>query len=90
MKVRAELRIHGRVQGVFFRQSTLEAATRLGLAGWVKNLPDGSVAVVAEGPNEAVRDLLDWCRQGPPAAEVKTIDVDWSDATGEFERFRIR
>ena len=90
MRVRAELSINGRVQGVFFRQSTLETALRLGLTGWVKNMADGSVAIVAEGPGEAVRNLLEWCRQGPPAAEVASIEVEWSDATGEFERFRIR
>lgn len=90
MKVRAELKIHGRVQGVFFRQSTQAAATRLGLTGWVRNLPDGSVEALAEGPADAVRELLAWCRQGPPAAEVSSVDIDWTDATGEYQDFEVR
>ena len=90
MNIRANARIRGRVQGVFYRQSTMETARRLGVTGWVRNLPDGSVEAVAEGPAEAVRALLDWCRQGPPAAEVISIDLDWSDATGEFSRFAVR
>ncbi len=90
MKVRADLRIRGRVQGVFFRQATQQTADRLGLTGWVRNLPDGSVEAVAEGTSEAVRGLLDWCRQGPPAAEVAAVDIEWTDASGEFLRFEVR
>lgn len=90
MNVRASARIHGRVQGVFYRQSTMEAARRLGLTGWVRNLADGSVEAVVEGPAETVRDLFAWCRQGPPAADVTSVDVDWTDATGEFPHFSIR
>lgn len=90
MKVRAELKIHGRVQGVFFRQSTEAAATRLGLTGWVRNLPDGSVGALAEGPSDAVHELIAWCRQGPPAAEVSSVDIDWTDATGEYQAFEVR
>ncbi len=90
MKVRAELKIHGRVQGVFFRQSTQAEATRLRLTGWVRNLPDGSVEALAEGPADAVRELLAWCRQGPPAAEVSSVDIDWTDATGEYQDFEVR
>lgn len=90
MKVRADLKIRGRVQGVFYRQSTQQAAIRMGLTGWVRNLPDGSVEAVVEGPADAVRELLEWCRQGPPAAEVTAVDADWTDATGEFLRFEVR
>lgn len=90
MKVRAELKIHGRVQGVFFRQSTQAEAVRLGLTGWVRNRPDGSVEALAEGPADAVRELLAWCRQGPPAAEVSSVDIDWTDATGEYQDFEVR
>lgn len=89
MRVRAELKIHGRVQGVFFRQSTQAEAIRLGLTGWVRNLPDGSVEALAEGPADAVRELLAWCRQGPPAAEVSSVDIDWTDATGEYQDFGV-
>jgi acylphosphatase len=89
-KVRANAIIRGRVQGVFYRQSTMETARRLNLTGWVRNRPDGSVEATVEGPADAVRDLLKWCKQGPPAAEVNTVDVDWTDATGEFTRFSVR
>jgi acylphosphatase len=90
MNIRARARIRGRVQGVFYRQSTVETASRLELAGWVRNLPDGSVEAVVEGPMAVVREFLDWCRQGPPAAKVDVVDVDWTDATGEFRRFEVR
>ncbi len=90
MNIRANAKIYGRVQGVFYRQSTMEAARRLGLTGWVRNLPDGSVETVAEGPAGAVRDLINWCHQGPPAADVVSVDVDWTDATDEFRHFTVR
>ena len=90
MKVRANAKIQGLVQGVFYRQSTQETALCLGLTGWVRNLPDGSVEAVVEGPSAAVHELIEWCRQGPPAAEVTSVNVDWSDATGEFTHFTTR
>lgn len=90
MSKRAKLRIDGRVQGVFFRQSTKEKAQELQLRGWVRNEPDGTVAAVAEGPQEKVETLIEWCRQGPPAADVKSVDVEWTAATGEFQQFKIR
>ncbi|MDH3454896.1 MAG: acylphosphatase [Desulfuromonadales bacterium] len=88
--VRAELLIRGRVQGVFFRQSTRETANRLGLTGWVKNCPDGSVAAVFEGETTAIDAAIAWCRQGPPAAGVSEVEVDWQDFRGEFSGFDIR
>lgn len=89
-KVRAELIIRGRVQGVWYRQSTKETATGLGLTGWAKNCPDGSVQAVFEGNKEKVEMAIAWCRQGPPAADVSDIKIDWQDYSGEFETFRIR
>jgi len=88
--VRAELRITGRVQGVFFRQSTMDTAVRLGLTGWAKNCPDGSVEAVFEGARENVQAAIDWCRIGPPAAEVSHIETQWLDYTGAFDGFAIR
>jgi acylphosphatase len=90
MNLRARARIRGRVQGVFYRHSTVEQANRLELTGWVRNLPDGSVETVIEGPATAIRELLEWCRLGPPAADVDSVNVEWTDATGEFGRFEVR
>lgn len=89
-KVRAELNIKGRVQGVFFRQSTRETALRLGLTGWVKNCPDGSVKAVFEGERQAVDAAIAWCRVGPAAAVVNGVEVKWIDFAGEFAGFAIR
>lgn len=88
--IRAELTIHGRVQGVFYRQSTREKACSLGLTGWVKNCPDGSVAAVFEGEKTAVDAVIEWCRRGPVAARVSEIDLDWQVFQGEFSGFEIR
>ncbi len=85
---RAHLRIYGQVQGVFFRASTESEARRLGLTGWVRNRPDGSVEVVAEGPKATLEELAAWCRHGPPRAQVDRLDVEWSEASGEFSGFR--
>jgi acylphosphatase len=84
--------VSGRVQGVFFRASTAERATELGLRGYVRNLPDGSVEVMAEGTATAVEALLDFCRTGPPAARVERVQVDEKPAgsSGEEAAFRVR
>ena len=87
---RAELRIHGRVQGVFFRASTREFARERGLSGWVKNLADGTVRAIIEGPTDQVEELVDWAHDGPSAARVEKVDVDWSEGTGEFDGFNVR
>lgn len=87
---RMEATVKGLVQGVFFRQYTLQEAQRLGLFGWVANLPDGSVRVVAEGDEAILRRLLDFLHKGSPAARVDTVAVEWSAAAGEFNAFRVR
>ena len=86
---RVYLRIEGRVQGVFFRASAREEATRLGLKGWVRNCPDGSVEVVAEGERKKIDDLIGWCHHGPPGAHVHDVRLQWEDFRGEFRDFRI-
>ena len=68
--------VSGRVQGVFFRASTCEQAQRLGLRGWVRNLPDGRVEVLAGGPDAAVLELCEWLRHGPPMARVSEVRID--------------
>ena len=67
--------ISGRVQGVFYRASTRQKATELGCAGYARNLPDGRVEVLAVGEPVAVQSLLDWLWRGPPASDVKLVDV---------------
>lgn len=89
-KVRVRLTIEGRVQGVFFRATTLEEAIRLGVKGWVRNCPDGSVEVLAEGERKKVDDLIRWCRHGPPGAHVHDVRLEWADPKEEFRDFRIR
>lgn len=88
--VRARLRVEGRVQGVFFRANTIEQATRLGVKGWVRNCPDGSVEIVAEGEKTQVENLIGWCHRGPPGARVDRVGVEWESYRGEFQDFRIR
>ena len=88
-KVRVRIRVYGLVQGVGFRAYTLINARRLGLKGYVRNLPDGSVEIVAEGPRTQVELLVDMVRQGPPAAIVRRIDVMYEKYQGAFEDFYI-
>jgi acylphosphatase len=87
--VRARLLISGRVQGVAFRWETRRAAGRCHVTGWVRNLPDGRVEAVAEGPRANVNDLIDWCRKGPPVARVDSLDIQWEDFSGDFATFEI-
>jgi acylphosphatase len=82
--------IQGRVQGVSYRYYTQRTAQRLGLKGWVRNEHDGSVAVVAEGAETALKQLLEFLRNGSPAAQVHSVKFDWQDANNEFDRFEIR
>ena len=88
-KTRAHVIINGRVQGVFFRMETKRAADRFGVFGRVRNLKDGSVEAVFEGDQDRVNAILDWCRQGPPHANVADVNVIWHDYTGEFKGFDI-
>jgi acylphosphatase len=86
---RVHLIIEGRVQGVFFRESTRKKAISLGLTGWVRNVPDGTVEAVAEGPGEKVRDFVDWCHKGPPAARVDKVYKTPDKYQGEFSFFDV-
>ena len=84
------LNIRGRVQGVFYRASARAEASRLGLTGWVRNCPDGSVELLAQGPRPLCEELLRYCHEGPPGARVEEIDVSWSEASGEYSSFDVR
>jgi acylphosphatase len=75
MKINKRIQIFGHVQGVFFRNSTQEKARELGLNGWVRNEPDGSVLVELEGNFDAVAGMERWLRQGPPLAKVQSLNV---------------
>lgn len=88
--VRVHLFISGRVQGVFYRSNAMQEAMRLGLTGWVRNLPDRRVEAVAEGDEERVEDFIRWCRRGPPLAIVRDVEVRREPATNWFETFEIR
>jgi acylphosphatase len=87
---RARVRISGRVQGVFFRDSTREKAEGLGLAGWVRNLPDGRVEALFEGPSQSVREMVGWCEQGPPQASVEDVETEFESAQGDLQGFEVR
>ena len=86
---RAHAIISGRVQGVFYRMETQSAAHRIGVKGWVRNLPDGTVEGVFEGEKRKVEDVLAWCKKGPPNSRVDEVAVDWQKYTGEFSDFRV-
>ncbi len=87
---RLSARVVGRVQGVYFRAFTRNQARALGLTGWVRNEYYGSVYLEAEGPRPALETLLAAVRRGPSEARVDRVEVDWSEATGEFDRFEVR
>ena len=90
MNTRISVIVHGRVQGVAFRHHTCCRALDLGVTGWVRNLPDGSVEGVFEGDEVRVNALVDWCRQGPPASRVDRVEVRKAACNGEFGDFSIR
>ena len=82
--------VKGRVQGVCYRANTQKQAQRLGLSGWVRNLPNGDVEVVACGDAAALQQLVAWCRQGPTLAKVSDVMVQAYGAGEVFEDFRVR
>lgn len=80
--VAREVVVHGLVQGVFFRDSCRREAQRLGVVGWIRNEPDGTVAGHFEGPRDAVDELVRWCHVGPPHARVQRVDVQEDEPRG--------
>ncbi|WP_088240130.1 acylphosphatase [Calothrix rhizosoleniae] len=87
--VRVHVFISGRVQGVGYRYATVELASKLGLSGWVRNLPDGRVEAVFEGWHSTVEQMIRWCHQGPPAAVVENVVVEYEQPEG-LGGFEIR
>jgi acylphosphatase len=90
MAVRARLTIRGRVQGVWYRGSMQEEATRLRVSGWVRNQPDGSVAAETQGERAAVDALVAWAHEGPPGARVTDVAVEWVSPHDDERGFAIR
>jgi acylphosphatase len=88
MKITKHLIVHGRVQGVNFREAMRMEAQRLGVTGWVRNRHDGTVEAVLHGWPDNVIAMLDWTRRGPPGARVVQMDVN--EAAGEYELFERR
>lgn len=86
---RAHVFVSGKVQGVYFRANTREQARERGVAGWVRNLRDGRVEAVFEGEDDAVKDMVDWCREGSPAARVEEVEVERGDPEG-LDGFEVR
>ncbi|MCS7279781.1 MAG: acylphosphatase [Thermodesulfobacteriaceae bacterium] len=87
---RVHVFVSGRVQGVFFRAYTQKEAYKLGLKGWVRNLPDGRVEAIFEGEDLAVEKMIRWCHQGSPGAIVTKVEVIEEPYKGEFSTFEIR
>lgn len=87
---RLEATVFGLVQGVYFRQYTLQEARRLGLTGWVANQRDGTVRVVAQGSHEALEQFLQFLQRGSPASQVDKVETNWTTATETFNGFQVR
>lgn len=87
--VRAHVYIEGKVQGVFFRDWTVRQAQVFRLKGWVRNMEDGRVEIVAEGEKGKLIKLIGLIKKGPPLAKVEHLDIIWEKATGKFEGFEI-
>jgi len=84
------IRVFGDVQGVFFRSGTQSEAQKLGLKGWVRNVDDGSVEIMAEGERPQLGLFLEWCSRGPEGASVSDVQYEWLEGAGTFHDFRIR
>lgn len=87
--IRIHLIIEGRVQGVWFRDSTRREAISLGVSGWVRNMRDGSVEAIIEGPEDHVKKLVSWCHHGPPGAAVSSVKETLEEWQGEYSSFDI-
>ncbi len=90
MVTKAHVFIEGKVQGVFYRIWVRSKAKKLGLVGWVKNLTDGRVEAVFEGPKETIKEIIDSCWAGPSASKVEKVGVKWEKVSNRHESFEIR
>ena len=83
------IRVSGRVQGVFYRATTQEQANLLNIKGWIRNEADGSVLIEAEGSTASLHQLVEWCKEGPPSAQVSHVSVTEGSAIG-YDNFTVR
>jgi acylphosphatase len=90
MKIRTHVFVNGKVQGVFFRVETRNEAMKRNVTGWVRNTSKGRVEAIFEGEEADVKQLIDFCRRGPPGARVTKTDVQYEKYTGDFEVFKIQ
>jgi len=90
MKLNVHVLVSGQVQGVWFRASTKQKAEQLGLTGWVRNTPGGSVEAVFEGEEKIVKEMIEWCHRGPPLAKVENVEVKKQSPTNGFDGFSVR
>ncbi|HSW87603.1 MAG TPA: acylphosphatase [Candidatus Saccharimonadales bacterium] len=87
--MQAHLLITGTVQGIGYRQFVKSHARKMGITGWVKNLPDGSVEAILQGDTAKIEEMITLCKKGPFLAEVKDVEVLWEEATSTFDSFTI-
>ena len=87
--MQVSLKIYGKVQGVFYRKSAKEEASRLGIGGWVRNVSGGSVEALAVGPEDKLKKFVEWCKKGPPFATVEKVEEDWQEDGEDFGSFEI-
>lgn len=89
-KVGVHIRVSGRVQGVAYRYYARNIAEQLGIKGWIKNLINGDVELMVEGSQKTVKQMIEWCKEGPRLAIVENIEVDWLPYSGKFNHFYIK
>ncbi len=88
-RLRAHIIVSGLVQGVFYRASAVDSACKLSVFGWVQNLGNGDVEIVAEGEKQNLERFIEWCKKGPTHASVSGVDVNWQKYSGEFNSFSV-
>jgi len=88
-RTRAHVFVSGTVQGVYYRANTRDTAREEGVDGWVRNLEDGRVEAVFEGPEDAVESMIEWCHEGSPTADVTDVEAEYEEPQGE-DGFEIR
>ncbi len=89
MNKQLHLIISGRVQGVFFRHHTKKLAKKLNFMGWIRNNPDGTVELIAEGEEEKLKQLIEFCKKGPSSANVKDLKITWKECQNQYRDFII-